>query len=417
MSTALLETIPSTVAAALNIIDKGSKSVEVQKLTGLMVGPFGVFKAEKPQEPGLEASFTSEGALSPEGPSHDSDLGNMPPDSTLSNENMYNIKFLSGNEADTRIYLTEMERLARLRGLTKLAVSRRAHLLHSIYAWMRIVSESTNMSVGMGTSSAGPVIQPRANTALLRAVNLELTLDSFLHHEASSAAREDPQSSIGDIDLTRSPRDQGNMYMQIYGVSEAWLTLVSQITRLANFMDRLSPNQKEDDAVTLASLLLKASSLEEAVCSFNVHHNMSMPKTTKSYLCESLENTPHVHMVRALSAALAIFFYQRIRNVNLILQESVNHVSEALYAFDLALEERNLLGPGTAWPAFIAGAEAMTKQRRDRFTAWLDRAFSKSGWAVVRVDPEKQAAGSITGNPEVKTTVTTNRSSSFGRGK
>ncbi|KAE8387426.1 hypothetical protein BDV23DRAFT_186336 [Aspergillus alliaceus] len=136
----------------------------------------------------------------------------------------------------------------------------------------------------MGTSSAGPVIQPRANAALLRAVNLEFTLDSFLHHEASSAAREDPQSSIGDIDLTRSPRDQGNMYMQIYGVPEAWLTLVSQITRLANFMGRLSPNQKEDDAVTLASLLLKASSLEEAVCSFNVHHNMSMPKTTKSYL-------------------------------------------------------------------------------------------------------------------------------------
>ncbi|KAF5865426.1 hypothetical protein ETB97_003684 [Aspergillus alliaceus] len=230
----------------------------------------------------------------------------------------------------------------------------------------------------MGTSSAGPVIQPRANAALLQAVNLEFTLDSFLHHEASSAAREDPQSSIGDIDLTRSPRDQGNMYMQIYGVPEAWLTLVSQITRLANFMDCLSPYQ-EDDAVTLASLLPKASSLEEAVCSFNVHHNMSMPKTTKSYLCESRENTPHVQMVRALSAALAIFFYRRIRNVNLILQESVNHVSEALYAFDLALEERNLLGPGTAWPAFIAGAEAIIKQRGDRFTAWLDRAFSKSG--------------------------------------
>ncbi|KAE8387427.1 hypothetical protein BDV23DRAFT_186337 [Aspergillus alliaceus] len=155
MSTALLETIPSTVAAALNSIDKESKSVEVQKLTGLTVGPFGVFKAEKPQEPGLEASFTSGGALSPEGPSHDSDLGNMPPDSTLSNENMYgarsncqgdvnsrhhlqspglDIKFLSGNEADTQIYLTEIERLVRLRGLTKLAVSRRAHLLHSIYA-------------------------------------------------------------------------------------------------------------------------------------------------------------------------------------------------------------------------------------------------------------------------------------------
>ena len=38
-----------------------------------------------------------------------------------------------------------MERLISWRGLTKPSISRRARLLHNIYAWMRIVSESLNV--------------------------------------------------------------------------------------------------------------------------------------------------------------------------------------------------------------------------------------------------------------------------------
>lgn len=195
------------------------------------------------------------------------------------------------------------------------------------------------------------------------------------HHDTESHTNRD----IQEIHLADSMQDRDNMYLQIYGVPETWLRLVSQITRVANVLDRIA-TKKEVDAETFIAVQPRVTELENAVCLFRSRHETDS---------ENVASTPHAHMVGALSSALVIFFYRRIRSIHpLVLQDSVDKVIEYLHAFDASLEQSGLLGPGTAWPAFIAGAEAMSEKQRRSITAWLDRGLGKSGFEGYRTSKE-----------------------------
>ncbi|KAF9771355.1 hypothetical protein IL306_011014 [Fusarium sp. DS 682] len=205
---------------------------------------------------------------------------------------------LSGNETDTRWCLTEMERLISWRGLTKPSISRRARLLHNIYAWMRIVSESLNVYRDENHAIETPFRAP--NSRAQAPINPDMTLDNFLHLEPRKLHGQKAKRDIKDIHLADASQDHENMYMQIYGVPETWLSLVSQITRLANVMDRLSASKKSD-AEALMALQPRASYLENAVCLFRSRHNES---SSMSASPSGPGGTPHMHMVRALASAL-----------------------------------------------------------------------------------------------------------------
>lgn len=69
---------------------------------------------------------------------------------------------LKKNHHGARCYLIDAERLLRLPGLAKQTVSRRAHLLHHVYTWLRIGGEITF------------VIHDYANPALLSLVESSL---------------------------------------------------------------------------------------------------------------------------------------------------------------------------------------------------------------------------------------------------
>jgi arginine metabolism regulation protein II len=257
---------------------------------------------------------------------------------------------------------------------------------------MRIVSESLNVYRDENHAIEAPFARPNANNSRsqtasvpVQSINPDMTLDNFLHLEPRKLHGQKQRRDIKDIHLADASQDHENMYMQIYGVPETWLSLVSQITRLANVMDRLSASKKSD-AEALMSLQPRASYLENAVCLFRSRHSES--STMSASPSSAPGGTPHMHMVRALASALVMFFYRRIRNVNpLVLQDSVNDVVNSLHAFDEALERNNLLGPGTAWPAFIAGAEARQRQRQD-IADWLDKGFSRSGFESYRASKE-----------------------------
>lgn len=257
--------------------------------------------------------------------------------------------------------------------------------MHNVYAWMRIVSESTNVihhhhttihaiipspSDGKDEGAHGHISKER-----------DSGLDSFLQLEpyqlsngSDVGARTVPASSTVDIHMETAHHDIDNLHMQIYGVPETWLRLVSQITRLSNALDLHASNGRAVDAEVLLSWQVRSSHLEDSVCAFQARYG-SMESSTIAEL------SPHVFMVRALSWALVIFYYRRIKKVNpLVLKDSVSNVIQALHQFDHALEQRGLVGPGTAWPAFIAGAEAMETKQRQQIRAWLDEAASQSGW-------------------------------------
>ena len=220
-------------------------------------------------------------------------------------------------------------------------------------------------------------------------------LDDFLlldsdapDSDVDTSVQKDSEKGLRDIHL-QDPREySGTMYLQLYGISETWLSLVSQTTRLANVMDSLDDSKKRKDVELLESLERRKQRLEHMVCSFaetnkpinastsqqaveENHHDLNAPSQTKaSRSC----------MVRALNSALVIFFYRRILKVHpWILQDHVKSVIQALQDFDTSCQTRE--GPGSVWPVFMAGCEAIAPYQRDYLSQWLDRALAKTGFA------------------------------------
>lgn len=280
----------------------------------------------------------------------------------------------TGQQKDTRCYMVDAERLVRLRGLAKRHISRRARLLHHMYTWIRIVGESTYVlhDLKMSTSTV-----PRSARAIPTETGHNSRLDDFLRLD--HVDDEDPQPEeikahdvgLTDIHLEDPRLHPETLYLQIYGIPETWLSLLSQTTRLANVTDmlKLTNNEKSD---TQKSLERKAARLEDMICSFAAKTNYN--PTVGTFL------PPSQYMLRALSSALVIFFYRRIRHVNpWILQSHVDDVITALQNFDVSLTRQNLRGPGTAWPAFIAGCEAGVGPRRASLVKWVETAFWKTG--------------------------------------
>jgi arginine metabolism regulation protein II len=300
--------------------------------------------------------------------------------------------------------MVDAERLLRVKGLAKREISRKARLLHHVYTWIRIVGEST--SVLHDYPSYGPVVDNictiyrsgrssrsgegiRDNDRPRSGHNARL--DDFLRldpHQSDSDLNIDEvkehEVGLHDIHLEDS-RYFNDTLFQVYGISETWLSLVSQTTRLANILEA-SKHSKEADAAFFEFLQKRAGRLENMICSFALK---TVPDRTGRGFTSSQQLPPDLpaegqlpsdYMFRALNAALVILFYRRVRNVNpLILQGHVDHVIQALNEFDLALVNHNSQGPGTPWPAFIAGCEAISVTQREVLMSWLKSGFSQCG--------------------------------------
>lgn len=281
----------------------------------------------------------------------------------------------AGQQEDARHFMMETERLFRIRGVGKRYVSRRTRLLHHMYAWFRIVGESTYVL----HANKGRDVASSIGSGQLRSGD-DIRLDDFRQTEyidnlgrINADEHKGHEVCLRDIHLQDPRQNPTTMYLQIYGISETWLSLLSQITRLANIEHFLQPDSK-----TQASLRDRIARLENVVCSYAsgtwpAHHQ------AESVLA------PTNHMLQALKSALVIFFYRRLRHVNkCILQTHVDEVINALDLFQQSVAEQNICGPGTAWPAFIAGCEANPGPRREILLKWMDTALSKTGFQCYR---------------------------------
>ncbi|KAJ4298018.1 hypothetical protein N0V90_005917 [Kalmusia sp. IMI 367209] len=209
-------------------------------------------------------------------------------------------------------------------------------------------------------------------------------LDDFLRLEPHGSDSDldidefkETEVSLRDIHLNDSRQYHGTMYNEIYGISETWLSLVSQTTRLANILDA-TKYAKDTDGHFLEFLQKRASRLENIVCSFALKDPPD-DDGEEDGITTTARSVNH-HMLQAMNSALVILFYRRIRNVNpLILQGHVGSVIQSLQDFDATLVSEGISGPGSAWPAFIAGCEALSRRYRDFIMAWLDKGFEKCG--------------------------------------
>lgn len=310
---------------------------------------------------------------------------------------------LSGNQEEARYYLIDSERLLRVCGLAKREISRKARMLHHIYTWVRIVSESTYVLHNYNPSDTlietlNHYFQPGADESEnghCQGRERNDRLDDFLHlrrHQSDSDLNIDElkEHEVGlyDIHLEDSRRFSGTLYNQIYGIPETWLTLVSQTTRLANMMDSLLTDsgavEKWVTSETWKALQRRSSRLENMICSLDLRCGLNSSRGSRDS-----PGSPHAHMLQALNTALVIFFYRRIRQVHpSILQGLVDDVIAALHNFDNGLAQSGLVGPDIAWPAFMAGCEAIAPSRRNVLLQWVEKAAEQCGFATFRTANE-----------------------------
>ena len=282
-----------------------------------------------------------------------------------------------------------MEYLIRLRGLIKPQVSRRARLLHCMYTWIRILTEST-LVIHKEIHHTAPckVLWSRRldmaemsrlaqRKAAIPPFDESRRLDDFLRVTPAESDRninahgpKDLNTNIGDIHLTDPRIDPEELHSVVNGVSETWLSLLSQTTRLANVMDQLNNGSSVMTAERQLALHRRSLHLENLICAL-----------TSGSLLASDGDEPKTHMLRALNSALVIYFYRRVRRVSpCILQGHVTQVIDDLHKWDEALAKNDIIGPGTAWPAFMAGCEAMKTEDRQSLIQWLDHASFESGF-------------------------------------
>lgn len=293
--------------------------------------------------------------------------------------------------------MVDAERLLRLRGLAKRENSRRARVLHHLYTWLRIVGESTYVlhdykrydalieSLNIRYSRNVPEGLKEISTSSMQA-GYNARLDDFLRLDPPQSDNDldidDPKDrdvGLQDIHLEDSRNFNETMYMQIYNIPETWLSLLSQTTRMANVMDVIHSGSKAIHPDALDALQRRATRLENMICSLASRSIPGQATSTNAGSTDTLRGDPSAHMVRALTSALVIFFYRRIRQVNpWILQGHVDDVIEALHDFDNALEENQIHCPGAVWPAFIAGCEAIAPRRRIALLRWIEKGSLQS---------------------------------------
>ncbi|KAI2816201.1 transcriptional regulator family: Fungal Specific TF [Aspergillus niger] len=302
---------------------------------------------------------------------------------------------LSSQQQDARCYMIDAERLLRLRGLPKQRISQKARLLHHTYTWLRIVGEST-YALHNYTPSDAFMEALKYRFRYQKVENTQAAgyrtsrLDDFLRldrrpSDSDLDIDEPKEDDVGlyDIHLQDSRKYPATLYSQIYGVSETWLSLVSQTTRLANVMEtfRVAREMRQGNNASLEAweaLHRRSARLESMVCTF-------ASRRTEDNICDSTNILAKSHgcLLQALNSALVIFFYRRIRQVHpAILESQVDKVISSLNEFDVALVEADHTGPGTVWPLFIAGCEATTPERRQSITLLLDKGEARCGFSA-----------------------------------
>lgn len=313
---------------------------------------------------------------------------------------------LIGNANDARCYLIDAERLVRIRGLAKRELSRKVRFSHHVYTWLRIIGESTFTLQDHNSSGLQAKIEKIFKNHFETSHPMSLTeqenqngedifqLDDFLRIEAHGADSDsdanswkEQEAGLRDIHLADPRKWSKTLYMDIYGIPELWLSLVSQTTRVANILELVERTSLQVPRGFADSLQRKTNRLEHMVCTFSAQHSIpsssASPRAGDNQTEATVSNTASAGqaMLRAMGSALVIFFYRRIRKVHpWILQSHVSDVIAALKDFDQRQDATSIKTPGTPWPAFIAGCEAMSTSSRSWFLAWMQKGASQSAF-------------------------------------
>ncbi|RGP68397.1 arg81-transcription factor involved in arginine metabolism [Fusarium longipes] len=245
-----------------------------------------------------------------------------------------------------RLFLLDAERLIRLRGLANQNPFK-TRLLHHMYTHLRVIAESMSLCTETPSESTN-------RTFRITEEGLNMGLDPV----------QEKTDEIGynDIHLQVQGRWNHTLYPVIYGIPESLMTLLSQTVSLSNEKAQLENVARCNPNVSEA-LTKHTKTLENRIWAWPLtldtaeipdHHDLATQPLIRS-------------MTLAIHQALVIYFYRRVYDMNaMILQDMVRKTLDHLEPCLSELIDEQDFATSLAWPAFVAGCEAVTPELQER---------------------------------------------------
>lgn len=262
-------------------------------------------------------------------------------------------------------YLRDIEEMISLHGLRKSARSSKVRMLHSIYLYLRVLTECASMS------DQSKYSDKTDNSYDFGSCRHFSNWDQLI-----GVSRCSSDSELNGIELSSERVSFKTPFEDIYSVPQSLFKLIlrtAHVTRQVNTMEsmgRLRSNDYDDLAITIKQL-------ENRICNWSYpfpdHEISDNP---------SLDQQDHFpyHLVQAIHKALIIYFYRCVRDVNAsILQIYVREVIDHLTKYDLQKQEEKDNSANTCWPGFIAGCEALQPDIRHKIAHWLEQSGQDTG--------------------------------------
>ncbi|BCS29252.1 Zn(II)2Cys6 transcription factor [Aspergillus puulaauensis] len=277
---------------------------------------------------------------------------------------MVTICTVSGDMDNAAHYLGDIEQIITLYGLPKLQKSRKVKMLHSIYVYLRVLTESTYIQSQSTSTDTGPDSSKPSTWDILLG-ELVCTFDTL------------------NLDFMQCLAPPKSTFEQIYSIPDSLFKLILETTQLASAVEKIRHRRhKHTDHDTLAE---RVKQHETRICEWENYYNETTYPDDPIGTPPLKERFPF-HLTQAIYAALVLYFYRSVRDVNVIaLQPYVQQTIYHLREYDKHKERHKDRSSDICWPAFIAGCEATTGQARQEIAEWLEKSTRLNGVLMFRV--------------------------------
>ncbi|CRL29439.1 Fungal transcriptional regulatory protein, N-terminal [Penicillium camemberti] len=272
---------------------------------------------------------------------------------------MVTICVVSGKMENAAHYLRDIEEIINLHGVHKVSQSSKVRMLHSIYLYLRVVTERTCIE-----SRSQPNIFENSLTLSTSSSQDISTWDSLIGF--SSPFTEETLNLDTPFKST---------FEEIYSVPQSLFKLILQTTHLSVLINKMQTSGTYN--IDHGPLSGQVKDLESRICTWEYEcpgnwHSAHIPLPQR-------EIFPY-HFVQAMYKALIVYFYRSVRDVNAtILQFYVKQIIDHLFEYDKKKEKHMDQSANTCWPGFIAGCEALDPKLREQISDWLERSGRSTG--------------------------------------
>lgn len=188
-------------------------------------------------------------------------------------------------------------------------------------------------------------------------------------------ALKDVQHGENDLHISLPGVWSGTLYLNIFGIPESWLTLMSQVIRLCNEKE-LATQNVEGSKITLSQFSNYSKALEHRILQWEGLASYANQTDTTVFEADA---TILYSMLGALRHGLAIYFYRRFHNIHPeILQTHVEKVRDCLEACLTGPDHTSLSLQSLLWSAFVSGCEAISEELQAYFSGWFNQVISRN---------------------------------------